>query len=351
MLFRLILALFPLTIFAQTDPVVYSVYCIGNTGWDTIPSAAIQLMAFESFDDSLSTIVVLGNVSGDDLKRKKFVNREVLMRTQYELFTAYQGKLFIVPGEAEWNAAGFRGANTNQQCRAYSENWFKQNGILRNKGVSCYPESPGPLLVQPRDGISLILMDSQWWLQRGILSANRKIQRNFLHELEQLCQEASKRGDLIFLAAHHPVISNGKRIHHKQPLRFLLNFSPLKLLSLAGIDRNLKQDMNQPRYRRYRHAIRRILQAYPGTILMAAHDYNMQYLVENQTHHILSGSGAITRQIDRYRFPARFMDDLQPGFFRITIHRSGKVYLHAYGANDRGEYWKSLMFTHLKTFE
>jgi hypothetical protein len=207
--------------------------------------------------------------------------------------------------------------------------------------------SPGPLHVKLKNQISFIQIDSQWWLQRGIVfSGKRKQQRILTERLDSMCSQAQSSGDLIFLAAHHPVVSNGKRIHHKQPFRFLLNFSPLKLLAIAGLDRGFRQDLMQPRYKRYRKAMAAVFEKYPGMIYLSSHEYNMQYIVDNQIHHLISGAGSVGKQIDRYKFPARFMDDLQPGFFKITVHKSGNVFLHAYGANDRGEYWKTLMFTH-----
>jgi hypothetical protein len=70
----------------------------------------------------------------------------------------------------------------------------------------------------------------------------------------------------------------------------------------------------------------------------------MQYLKDKQVHHIVSGSGAKISPIDRYRYPARFMDDQQNGFFRVNLHVSGAVTLEAYGVRERGMYWKSQLF-------
>lgn len=348
---RYLLIFLPFITVAQNDPVVFSVYCIGNTGLDTIPSAAVQLMAFESFDDSLSSIVFAGNISGKDLKKASFEQRKKIMNAQYSLFTAYRGQLAILPGEAEWNGARRFGRITNEQCRNYSNAWLTENSIVKNSTSGCYQEGPAPELHELRKGLCLITFDSQWWLQNGRITFNRKKQKQQLARFDSLLSKAHEQQQQILVASHHPLISNGKHIHHKQPLRFLMNYSPLKIFSLFGADRALRQDLNQPRYNRYRSGIQSIIQKYPGLIFIAAHEYNMQYIKTKGVHHIISGSGAEVRSIDRYRYQARFMDDLQPGFFRITFHRSGNVYLHAYGAKDRGEYWKTLMFTHPKTFE
>lgn len=43
------------------DRIVHSIYLIGDTGNDTIPSDALQLLAFETFNDTVSSVVFLGD--------------------------------------------------------------------------------------------------------------------------------------------------------------------------------------------------------------------------------------------------------------------------------------------------
>lgn len=348
---RFILFLLPLSLFAQGDPVVYSLYFTGNTGMDTMPAPAVQLLAFESFNDSLSTILMLGNASGKDISKKTFQQRAEVIRPQLELFSAYQGKFFMLAGEAEWNGSSNLGGSMNLQCSEYINEWLNKNSIIRNSGKQAYSTEKMPELIHLNKGVSLIIFDSQWWLQSGIVFGKRHLKKDWLNRLDSLCRIATQNGDLLLMAAHHSLISNGKRIHNRQPLRFLFNFTPLKLASLAGLTRWLNQDLNQPRYRSFRNRIQKVIEKYPGLIYLSSHEYNMQYMVSEHIHHVISGSGAGTRQIDRYKYPARFMDDQQTGFFRICLHRSGQVSLHAYSAKVRGEYWKSVMFTHPLKFK
>jgi hypothetical protein len=65
----------------------------------------------------------------------------------------------------------------------------------------------------------------------------------------------------------------------------------------------------------------------------------MQGYIQDSVVYVVSGAGSKNSVIDRYRYPEFFMDYLKLGFFRITYHASGNVFLRAYGVSDRGEYW------------
>jgi hypothetical protein len=122
--------LMPFGLLAQPDPVIYSVYCIGNTGRDTIPSPAIQLLAFESFDDSLSAVLILGDFSSHGISRNEESIRPAILQSQFSLFKAYRGNIWLLPGEAEWNGGRFNGRLVNENCMNLSNEWFRVHGIV-----------------------------------------------------------------------------------------------------------------------------------------------------------------------------------------------------------------------------
>ena len=43
------------------DRILHSLYLIGDTGNDTIPADALQLLAFETYNDTASSVVFLGD--------------------------------------------------------------------------------------------------------------------------------------------------------------------------------------------------------------------------------------------------------------------------------------------------
>ena len=199
----------------------------------------------------------------------------------------------------------------------------------------------------------MIAIDSQWWLQSGFFNpvgkfpgmSRKQTKKAALSQLDSVLAESSRKGYISIVAAHHPLFSNGKHVHVNEPMRSLVNYTPLQLFGLLGLNRYFSQDLPQPRYKRYRKSMAEILRKYPRVIYVSGHEHAMEYFDVNNIRCIVSGSGSKQTELNRYRYQARFMDDNQRGFFRISIHESGKVVLHAIGVKDRGEYWKTDIFT------
>lgn len=342
---------------AQTDPVKFSVYLIGNTGADTIPSEGMQLLAFECFDDSSSAVILLGNnVFNDGLNPRHSPNQAYLAKrkllSQLELFVSYRGGLYATGGNHDWSRGKSSGLIAILEQERVFNAWLKDNSMaLNSKSGGFYPGFgiPGPKRISVDETVDLLFIDSQWFLQKGFLKPRGKLsgmsfkaqKKLVFKQLDSLLALGNTQNKTQIVVAHHPIYTNGKHSHTNDPLRFLVNYSPLQVLGWFGLNRYFNQDITQPRYRRYRNSIHETLKKYPNTIYASAHEHNMQALKKDSVNYIISGAGSKLTDIDRYRFPAFFMDDLQLGFFKLTIHESGKVQLHAMGVTDRGEYWKS----------
>ncbi len=353
-----------LTLKSQQDEIIHSIYLIGDTGKDTIPSEAVQLLAFETFDDSLSTVIFLGDNCYPQGLNPRYSSKNIAIAerkllSQFEMFVGYRGNFCIIPGNHDWSSGKASGKKAVEAQSALANEWFRKNSIVKNKTQGVFSTKagfPGPEQYQIDSSITLIFLDSQWWLQSDLFKKVGKLpgkslkqtRRIAFERLDSMLFEVDRRGGTAVIAAHHPIYSNGKHIHVNEPIRFLINYTPLKLLGWFGLNRYFRQDLPQPRYRRYRKSIEKILSKHSNIIYVSGHEHAMEYFEKDSLHCIVSGSGSKISELDRYRYPAHFMDDLQNGFFRITFHASGKVELHAYGVKDRGEYWKTILF-HLPT--
>ena len=343
------------------DPIIHSIYLIGDTGSDTIPSDALQLLAFEIFDDSSSSVVFLGDNCypqglNPHMSQKQLSIAQRKLVAQFELFSGYLGNVAIIPGNHDWSSGKTSGKRAVEAQAELTNAWFRMHSKVRNReqGVFSTPAGfPGPKLLQLDSNINLIALDSQWWLQRGLFKPvgrkpgmnRRQMRARALQQLDSMLAVTSLKGELTLVAAHHPLYSNGRHVHVNEPFRFLINYTPLQLFGLLGLNRYFSQDLTQPRYKRYRKSVESVLTKYPNAIYAAGHEHAMEYFKKDSLHSIVSGSGSKLSELDRYRYPAHFMDDLQHGFFRITFHASGSVILHAFGVKDRGEYWKMVLFT------
>lgn len=344
----------------QADPIKYSLYLIGNTGVDTIPSEAMQLLAFECFDDSASTVILLGdNVFNDGLNPNHSVSKSYesarKLISQFELFVGYQGAFYLILGDRDWSHGKSSGLKAVKSQAQITNDWFEKNSIVRNRKTGIVlPEAgyPGPVYREESELLDVIFLDSQWFIHKGLfkprmkasnLTFNKQKKYSFM-KLDSLLAEGKKNGRVQVVAAHHPIYSNGRHIHTNEPLRSLIEYTPLHIFGLLGLNRYFRQDLVHPPYRRYRSNVNRVLKKYPGTIYVSAHEHAMQAFEQDSVYYLVSGSGAYTEELDRYRFIAFFMDDLQEGFFKISFHESGRAYIRALGVNDRGEYWRKELF-------
>lgn len=344
---------------AQIDPIVHSVYLIGDTGKDTIPSEALFLMAFEAIDHSNSTVVFLGdNVYPNGNHPWKSGTREFnarrILLSQLELFSTFEGDLFMIPGNHDWNAGRLKGLSAVKYQKTLVDSFTKKNSVNANAGNTYFktPGTPGPQLVKLHNGLNLILIDTQWWLHADLLhrveaksGRNAKHEKDlFLQRLDSLLADVARKGEWAVVCGHHPMYSNGNHAHRREPLRFLLNYTPLHIFSWMGMNRFLRQDLFQPRYKKLRKNLRAVMSKYPNTVYVSGHEHNMQYLKDRQVHYVVSGAGSKISMLDRYIFPAQFMEDQQTGFMRISLHESGWVRLSAYGVRERGVYWQTNLF-------
>lgn len=341
---------------SQSDPIIHSVFLIGDVGRDTIPSEAMFLLAFEAIGNENSSVVLLGDnvYPQGNMPKANEKRADRILLSQLELFSTYTGSFFIIPGNHDWRAGKVKGLQAIKFQEQLSNDFSKFNSIHQNAGAIYLPNAgrPGPHGVDLGSSVKLIMLDSQWWLQHDLFhpvdtEKDRTIKQEkdaFLQALDSLLLAAESQNKLAIVVGHHPLYTNGSHSHRRQPLRFLFNYTPLHLFSWLGLNRLLRQDIVQPRYKKFRKSMREVLTKHPNTIYASGHDHNMQYLKDKQVHHIVSGSGAKNSPIDRYRYPARFMDDQQNGFFRVNLHASGAVTLEAYGVRERGMYWKSQLF-------
>ncbi|MEX1188575.1 MAG: hypothetical protein WED33_04910 [Bacteroidia bacterium] len=348
--------------FSQSDPVKSSIYLIGNTGVDTIPSEAMQLLAFECFDDTSATVVMLGdNVFKDGLNphhsAQNSYKAALKLISQLELFIGFRGHFYLIAGDRDWSHGKSSGLRAVQNESQLVDAWFNKNSIVSNRNEGVFmPQAglPGPLVVKDAGVADLIFLDTQWFLHRGFFKPERKLngrskkaQREYsFSQLDSLLSDSLRRGKPKVILAHHPIFSNGKHVHTNEPLRSLIEYTPLQIFGLLGLNRYFRQDLVHPSYRRFRKRIERILKDHPKVVYCSAHEHAMEGFERDSVYYLVSGSGAYTEEIDRYRFTAFFMDDLQSGFFKLTFHESGKVYLRAFGVSDRGEYWKKQLFNY-----
>lgn len=328
--------------------IAHSIYLIGDAGKDTLPGPALRMLGMELEKDPTSTVIFLGdNVYQRGLEGKegseKYRVATLKLLAQLSQTENHRGNIYWLPGNHDWKAGRWQGLETVKVEAAFVENYYKNHADIINKnGPIFLPKDgfPGPAHVQFTNNVHLIAIDIQWWLQsqfghrtpRTAGMTRKQMTRKFLADLDSLLGLSTATNGTVLLAAHHPMYSNGHHGAAKQPLRFMVNWvPPFQLFGLIGLNRMLVQDIPQPRYKRIRNKILKVMDKYDGVIYVSGHDHNLQYFRKESNHHLVSGAGSKRSSLGRDRHGARFMDDRNNGFMRLDLMTDGTRKVHVFG--------------------
>lgn len=335
------------TALAQTG-IVHSIYLIGDAGKDTVPGPALRMLGALLEQDTASTVIFLGdNVYQRGLEGKEgsklYAVAEKKLLAQLSQTDHHRGNVYWLPGNHDWKAGKWQGLETVKAEAVFVERYYQTHAdIINRNGPVFMPKDgfPGPAHAVFANNVHLIAIDIQWWLQSQFghriprtEGMNRKqMTRKFLTDLDSLLRVATADNGTVLIAAHHPLYSNGHHGAAKQPLRFMVNWvPPFQLFGLIGLNRMLVQDIPQPRYKRIRNRILKVMNEHQGLIYVSGHDHNLQYIPKDGNHHLVSGAGSKRSSLGRDRSRARFMDDRNYGFMRLDLMEDGSRKVHVFG--------------------
>jgi len=320
----------------------FSLFLIGDTGKDSIPSEVLYLMEFETNNYKNSAVVFLGDNVYPRGIHPNANPQSTAVRTlinQLDLFNEYQGQLYITPGNHDWANGKRNGANYIKAQEKNIEEWRAKNKSLKNE-KNLFPSDvlPGPSSIVPKKGIRLVFINSQWFLQKNVPKKKRKTIAKSFERLDSIINLAKKQNETIVILAHHPIYSNGKHASAKQPFRFLIQYTPFQIFGLMGLNRYFRQDLRNIQYRRYIDGITDVMDKYENLIYISGHEHNLQHFHIDNNHFIISGSGSKLDRLSHYYHQARLMEDQQMGYIRLIFHEDGNVSLAAHGTKSRGEF-------------
>ncbi|WP_299821584.1 metallophosphoesterase [uncultured Pontibacter sp.] len=253
-------------------------------------------------------------------------------------FTDFSGKGIFLSGNHDW----FKGRKGGLAQMLRQQNYI----LSHSKGnVDYLPANgcPGPVALQLADGLLLVVINTQWWVQRGEKPLGKEQGcpyesiDEFYVALNTLLRQ--NRHQRILIAAHHPLYSNalhGGKFTVKQhvfPLtaahkRFYI---PLPIFgSLYPIYRKMfgaYEDMSHRKYKKMRRRLLRIFHRYNNLIYVAGHDHNLQHFEVQQNHYLVSGSGSKTSFVKKGGKATFTLEQL--GFFVLNYYDNGQVWIEA----------------------
>jgi len=341
------------------DSVTYSVFLAGDAG-DATHEAPLfsHLKKLTAAAGGRSAVVNLGDnayPTGLPEKTNKWRGKaEEALKTQVNAFEEYSGSLFFMAGNHDWAKGKKQGYSYLMRQERFLNEQFGEKVFFPGKGC------PGPSEIPLNDTLTLVIIDSQWYLYNFDKPLNEddcgiEEEADIFVRLEDIMRRNSHK--TVLIAAHHPLYSIGVHGGRFNPW---LNLFPLTVVNkylyipLPGFiytgGRKYFghiQDIAHPKYEEFRRAVLDITKRYANVIYAAGHEHNLQYAEKEGLYHIISGSASKTSQIVHNSDADFGLAAL--GFARIDFTRNGEVWLKYYHLDEQKRL--RILFTkHLFTY-
>jgi len=358
----------PIQAIGQTnsEEKIYTVFLIGDAGgWNAKkdPSGEVlkKLQAeLNSTTDDSRTILFLGdNVypkglpSENFLHSKQYNKADSVLKVQLGLLEGFNGHAYFIPGNHDWARGKVGGMKRiTRQAKFVNENLTDGAKIKNIESGIFQPINalPGPYSVKISDDISLVIIDTQWFLQgrfpngRGKIEGSRKTTEDqFWSEMDNLMDNTSGH---IIIAAHHPLQSigghgqEGKRYSNFLKRGFFEILATVLTLRTLTPYMELTQDIPGPRYQELKKGLMTTFKRFKGKSItyVAGHEHNSQYWIgaENRRF-IVSGAGSKGSEYnmdlkEEYEagshvdliYPEK-EDDIKLGYFKLIYRETGEL--------------------------
>ncbi|HEX6915256.1 MAG TPA: BamA/TamA family outer membrane protein [Chitinophagaceae bacterium] len=340
-----LLLLFSFNAFAQVDSIQARVVLIGDAGAFVkedrvgVPGKHPVISAVKKNIrlDSKTVVLYLGdNLYKEGLPDDQtlgYLDAKAVLDTQISVNRGTNAKIIFIPGNHDWNNGGVHGWDAVLREQQYIDR-------LSNNSVRFLPRGgcPGPIEIPVSEDVTLVVMDSQWWLHEsdkpGVESdCPYKTKDEVLVQLEDILQKNAHK--LVIFACHHPFKSYG--IHggnfslkqHIFPFTDLRPnlYIPLPLIgSIYPITRGIFgtiQDLPHPQYQNMVNEVTRVLKNHPNVIQVAGHEHTLQLIQDSSRNYIVSGSGCKTSRVNKGK-NAVFVDE-GLGFVTLEISKNKNV--------------------------
>jgi len=331
---------------SRSDKPVHSFYLIGDAGKSPSDGMNNTLSLFKtelSKADKNSTAIFLGdNIYPAGLPKKSaqpdaYKKAKHQLDAQLETLENFKGNPIFIPGNHDWYSNGLEGLERQEK---YIEKKLESKKVF-------YPRSGCPIdKINVSNDIVILAIDTEWfltdWDKHPEINKDCEIKsrEKFFEELEGLIKKNASKTTLI--ALHHPMFSygvHGGQFTAKQQLYPAKAKIPMPILgSVASVLRKTGgvsiADMNNKHYGKLKGRLVTLAQYSEKVILVSGHEHSLQYIVENNTPQIVSGSGAkngATRLMNGSKFSYG-----GKGFAKLDVFKDGSSQVRFYGADAKG---------------
>ncbi len=309
--------------------VSHTFYLIGDAGLSPMGDMNPTLKSFKSRLDKApenSTAIFLGDniyPSGlPDKGEEGYESAKNQVDAQLKALNNFRGTPLFMPGNHDWYSDGLKGLKRQER---YIEKELDRKDVF-------LPENGCPLAkVEIGEDILLIVVDSEWylvnWDKHPTINDDCEIKdrQKLFDEIESLIKKNVDKTTI--LAVHHPMFTYGSHggqysvQQHLAPKNIPLPvlgtvFNLLRRTSGASVE-----DLQNKRYDSFRNRIITLAQYSEKVIFVSGHEHTLQYIVEDNTPQIISGSGSkvgATRLLNGSQFSTG-----QNGYAELKVFEDG----------------------------
>ena len=292
-------------VFAQ-DNISYSVFLAGNTAPDKDAKSNDFITEITNIPQP-HAFVYLGNYSN------YIIDDDEMEFSFYPQIENENTPLLFANGINEWH----NGKKQTKRVRKAVRKYFPDNEVFTNDW-GC----PGPTEVELNDQLTVILIDTYWWLT----ALDTRYAKCGMEEDEDVfiwLQDALRRNKnkTVIVAGFHPIESAGPHGGRFSTASSILGF-PYAIYknTLGG-----KNDLVHPDYRNLRQQMHAVFHEFPNVIYASALENSLQYIKTDNIHQIISGS--LVKQSYVNTKKADFASS-SAGISRVDIHENGDVTLN-----------------------
>ncbi|MEG9327339.1 metallophosphatase [Salinimicrobium catena] len=277
----------------------HSFYITANTG-DSKETKVLEAITKASKNDKASSVLLLGNVTRENGYLNEEDEREAvksfLRKDLLQPLRSFSGKIFLTPGENEWNRDAPQSIDDLEsflQDNSNSEFWPDDGCPIERESIN--------------DLIELVSVDSQWFLEdwdkypKMNSDCDYKTREEFFTEFKDDLKDS--HGKVIIVAVHHPVMSSSR----------IPFFSRITGASPSHFESNQQKEL--------RGKLETLASLFEDVIFVSGNHRNLQYLYNGRNPQIISGAAAGTQ-------PARTKGDAlftsaEKGYAKFTIFEDG----------------------------
>lgn len=321
----------------------FSLFLIGDAGDDTKQNDVHKTLQKHLEKNQQAGVLFLGdNIYPRGLDGSK--DAELKLLTQLSMLKNFKGDWYFIPGNHDWAKGRWRGYKNILRQAKYINKYAKDSLMEETGQTHFLPEGglPGPITREFGNTV-LIFSDTDWWLHRqffhkvGRDDTYKKMGVAYFKRLDSILTNIEKQQKIAIFLSHHPIVNYGEHgVNPNKKLYYsLVNYTPLQLFGLVGVNRALNSEMTQPRYARLANSIYTILAKHKNVIAIAGHEHNLQAIKRDNHLFLISGSGSkLTPLKKKITQKDCLFAATKPGFAELIFNPSGIVNLKMWSDKD-----------------